>query len=79
MAPPFSDKGVINFAICWESFTLISTLNSKNLIKDTQSAGKIKDCSSETKRKKSEINSNWLNWFIGFTEGDGAILNYNNR
>lgn len=79
MALSFSDKGVINFAICWNSFTLINTLNSKNLINNTQSAGKINDCSSETTRKKSDIDPDWLNWFIGFTEGDGALLNYNNQ
>lgn len=85
MALPFSDKGVINFAICWNSFMLISTLNSPNLINYTQSAGKIRiyrcfnDYSSETIRKKSDIDPNWLNWFIGFTEGDGALLNYKNQ
>ena len=25
------------------------------------------------------ISDHWLSWFVGFTEGDGAILNYNGR
>ncbi len=25
------------------------------------------------------ISEDWLSWFVGFTEGDGAILNYNGR
>ena len=24
--------------------------------------------------RKNTINTNWLQWFIGFAEGDGAIL-----
>jgi hypothetical protein len=27
----------------------------------------------------NNINNDWLAWFIGFIEGDGAILSYNNR
>lgn len=27
----------------------------------------------------NNISINWLIWFIGFTEGDGALLNYNNK
>ena len=27
----------------------------------------------------NNINSNWLEWFIGFVEGDGALLKSNNR
>ena len=27
----------------------------------------------------NSISDNWLSWFVGFTEGDGAILNYKNR
>jgi hypothetical protein len=84
MALLYSDIEVINFAICWNSSTLMSTLYSKNLINYTQSAGKISkfiDCSSETTRKTylDSNNNDWLNWFIGFSEGDGALLTYNNR
>jgi hypothetical protein len=79
MALLISNFEVINFAICWNSFTLINTLNSKNFINNTQSAGKINDCSSETTRKKSEIDPDWFNWFLGFTEGYGPLLNYNNQ
>ena len=40
MASPYSDIGnLINFAICWNSLVLIGTLNGKNLINYTQSAG----------------------------------------
>lgn len=95
---------VINFAICWNSSTLLSTLNSKNLSNNTQSAG---NCNvhkttrpSETTRETSHdqfnsfrilyknqgsqdnvkhISSKWLEWFIGFAEGDGAILSYNGQ
>ena len=27
----------------------------------------------------TDISDNWLSWFVGFTEGDGAILSYNGR
>ena len=92
---------IINFAICWNSSTLLSTLNSKNLSNYTQSAGNCKVPSttspSETTRKTSydlfssfrilyknqgyvkQISDQWLEWFIGFAEGDGAILSYNGR
>lgn len=29
--------------------------------------------------KNNNLDKNWLTWFIGFVEGDGAILNYNNQ
>lgn len=70
---------VINLAICWNSLVLLSTLYSKNLKGYTQSAGNL--CfmsSSETTREKS-YDPIWLSWFIGFSEGDGALLNYNNN
>ena len=85
MALLISNFEVKNFAICWNSLVLRSTFNSKNLLNYTQSAGKIlkvnydQDCSSETIRKKSFFDSDWLNWFIGFVEGDGALLYYNNQ
>jgi hypothetical protein len=98
LAFPFSDLGVTNFAICWNSLVLIGTFNSKNLISYTQSAGNlnyninnviIDKSSSETTRetsfdtvsswiKNNNISEDWLRWFIGFTEGDGAILTYKN-
>ncbi len=81
---------VINIAVCWNSLVLTSTLNSKNLVSYTQSAGNLNTkCltgSSETKRDTSRkfelfnnhsnklISNEWLTWFIGFSEGDGAIL-----
>jgi len=84
---------VINIAICWNSSTLLSTLNSKNLNNYTQPAGNLNfnTSSSETKRNmsfnfdlyfklfKNDIDPNWLTWFIGFTEGDGYIGAYNNN
>lgn len=72
---------VINLAICWNSSVLISTFNSKNLISYTQSAGNLRHISSsETTREKSQnLDDNWKNWFIGFSEGDGALLCYNNN
>jgi hypothetical protein len=42
MASPYSDiRNIINFAICWNSLVLISTLNGKNLISYTQSADNL--------------------------------------
>jgi hypothetical protein len=29
--------------------------------------------------KNKKISNDWLTWFIGFSEGDGAILTYNNK
>lgn len=91
MALLYSDIQVINFAICWNSSTLLSTFNSKNLNNYTQSAGNQKLSSSETTREgyfnfkniyntpNGDIDYNWLIWFIGFTEGDGALLTHKNR
>lgn len=108
MAASFlSDKECLNFAICWNSLVLISTLYSENLINYTWSAGNqfifnylivfnlVTLGSSETIRKTSfnfdtfnkefelkndkKLSDDWLTWFIGFTEGDGAILNYNDK
>ncbi|RHW30283.1 hypothetical protein D1B31_23810, partial [Neobacillus notoginsengisoli] len=82
---------VINIAICWNSLVLTSTFESKNLVSYTQSAGNLyTTClrsSSETicdtsrnfemfnKYSNKVISNEWLTWFIGFSEGDGAILN----
>ena len=103
MASPYSDIGnIINFAICWNSLVLISTLYGKNLISYTQSADNLslyslndnKQSVSETTREtsfsfsafhayyntlfknKDPISNEWLTWFVGFTEGDGAIQTY---
>jgi Cytochrome C and Quinol oxidase polypeptide I/LAGLIDADG endonuclease len=103
MASPYSDIGnIINFAICWNSLVLISTLKGKNLISYTQSADNLslyslkdnKQSVSETTRETSfsfsafrayyntlfknqdNIPNEWLTWFIGFAEGDGAIQTY---
>jgi hypothetical protein len=61
MAFPFSDFGVTNFAICWNSLVFIITFYSKNIISYTQSAGNlnyslndvIDKSSSETTRETS--------------------------
>nr|YP_313626.1 LAGLIDADG endonuclease [Epidermophyton floccosum]AAW78232.1 LAGLIDADG endonuclease [Epidermophyton floccosum] len=102
MASSYSDIGnIINFAICWNSLVLISTLKGKNLISYTQSADNLslynKQSVSETTREtsfnfsafhiyfntlfknKKLINDQWLTWFIGFTEGNGAIQTYDKR
>jgi hypothetical protein len=105
MASPYSNIGnIINFAICWNSLVLISTLNGKSLISYTQSADNLslnscasldsKQSVSETIREtsfkfavfhdyyntlfknKSHLSDEWLTWFIGFAEGDGAIQTY---
>ncbi len=103
MASPYSDIGnIINFAICWNSLVLISTLYGKNLISYTQSADNLslyslndnKQSVSETIREtsfnfsafhvyydtlfknKDTLSDEWLTWFIGFAEGDGAIQTY---
>ena len=62
MASPYSDIWItINFAICWNSLVLISTLYGKNLISYTQSADNLslyslndnKQSVSETTRETS--------------------------
>lgn len=107
LASPHSDMGfnLIYFAICWNGLVLIGTLNSKNSISYTQSAGNLSLYSfksktrsaSETIRETSfnfsafhmyynmlfgkdvqHLSNNWLIWFIGFVEGDGAIQTYAN-
>ena len=101
VALSYRDVGVINFAICWNSSTLLGTFSCKNLSSYTQSAGNrhftSQTNSSETICETSCHNFNtffkiyrelgftssitdiWLSWFIGFAEGDGAILNFNGR
>ncbi|KAI9309732.1 homing endonuclease, partial [Dichotomocladium elegans] len=101
MALPQGDLRVINLAVCWNSILLLSTFNSENLNKYTQSAGNrcsSNDASSsETTRETTyfnfstfrtlyaklnftnQITDNWLTWFIGFAEGDGAILTSKGR
>ena len=104
LASPLSDMGIfIYFAICWNGLVLIGTLNSKNSISYTKSAGNQSLCllkskklsASETTRETSfnylafnqyyttlfgnypqGLSKDWLTWFIGFVEGDGAIQTY---
>lgn len=106
-ASPLSDMGIfiIYFAICWNCLVLIGTLNSKNSISYTKSAGNLSLYSSNSKTQNASetiretsfnfsafhkyyytlfgkdaqyISDNWLTWFIGFVEGDGAIQTYAN-
>lgn len=106
LASPHSDMSAyIYFAICWNGLVLIGTLNGKNSISYTQSAGNLSlylfssntQSASETTRETSfnfsgfrlyyeklfgnpaqSLSDNWLTWFIGFVEGDGAIQVYGN-
>ena len=101
VALSYCEVGVINLAVCWNSYILYSTLSSKNLYSYTQSAGNhlnIQTSSSETTCETSHnhnftsfhslykqlgftnsISNTWLSWFVGFTEGDGALLISNGR
>ncbi len=74
---------------------LLDTFYSLNANKSAQSAGNFTEGSSETIRgntydllkknfsgffkKDFSKDSNWLSWFIGFLEGDGAILEHRGR
>ena len=74
---------------------LLDTFYSLNANKSAQSAGNLQKGSSETIRgntydlfkknfysffkKDFSKDNNWLSWFIGFLEGDGAILEYKGR
>ena len=74
---------------------LLDTFCSLNANKSAQAAGNSLVGSSETIRgntydlfktnfsyffkKDFPKDNNWLSWFIGFLEGDGAILEYKNR
>jgi hypothetical protein len=105
MASFYSNINISYFAICLESFMLISTLKCKNLISNTKWANNLSlyflknkiQSVSETKRETSfnfslfrtyyyklfssnseHLSDNWLIWFIGFVEGDGAIQTYDN-
>lgn len=87
---PYCEIRVINIAKCWNGLVLTGTFNSKNLVSYTQSAGnlytKCLKSSSETTRdtarkfetfnilSNKQISNEWLTWFIGFSEGDAAIL-----
>ena len=60
VALSYCDVGVINFAVCWNSFMQYSTLSSKNLYSYTQSAGNhsnFKMSSSETTRETSQTHN----------------------
>lgn len=105
LASPHSDMSayIIYFAICWNGLVLIGTLNGKNSISYTKSAGNLSLYSSESKTQSASetiretsfnflafrmyyntlfgndaqhLSNNWLTWFIGFVEGDGAIQTY---
>ena len=103
MASPYSNISVYIFAICLDSFMLISTLNGKNLISTTQWANNlslyflinkiqsVSETTSETSfnfslfrtyyyklfnSNSEHLSDDWLIWFIGFVEGDGAIQTY---
>lgn len=53
----YCEVEVINCAICWNGFMLVGTLNSKNPISYTQSAGnRFYTSSSETTRAASHFN-----------------------
>nr|YP_008965301.1 LAGLIDADG [Rhynchosporium agropyri]AHC02300.1 LAGLIDADG [Rhynchosporium agropyri] len=102
---------IINFAVSWNGLVLIGTLNGKNSISYTQSAGNLSlylsnsktQSASEAIRETSfnfsafrqyyntlftvvgvtkdpakQLSNDWLTWFIGFVEGDGAIQTYAN-
>lgn len=85
-------KGYLEFT---NQENLISTFNSENDIKSAQSAGNKRKGSSETIRGNTynyfynayfniynidfKQSDDWLNWFIGFSEGDGAILVNNGK
>jgi hypothetical protein len=74
---------------------LLDTFYSLNANKNAQSAGNLLEGSSETIRgntydlfkinfyhyfnKKFSKDNTWLSWFIGFLEGDGAILEHKGR
>jgi len=50
LASPLSDmRSLINFAVSWNGLVLIGTLNGKNSISYTQSAGNLSLCSSQSK------------------------------
>lgn len=105
LASPHSDMGIYNFAVSWNGLVLIGTLNGKNSISYTQSAGNLSLYSTESKIQSASetirvtsfnfsafgqyyntlfgntgqhLSCNWLTWFIGFVEGDGAIQTYGN-
>jgi hypothetical protein len=111
LASPHSDMGnIINFAVSWNGLVLIGTLNGKNPMSYTQSAGNLSlylfksktQSASEAIRETSfnfsafrqyyntlfvngisedrakHLSNEWLTWFIGFVEGDGAIQTYAN-
>lgn len=72
VALPFCEIRVKNLAICWDSLLFISTLNSKNLISYTRSAGNFNTLNikntSETKSEESlkfdmfnKLNKNVIN------------------
>jgi hypothetical protein len=65
MASPYGDVGnLINFAVCWNSLVLISTLKGKSLISYTQSADNLSLYSlKDNKQSVSEtIRETFLNF-----------------
>ena len=65
MASPYGDVGnLINFAVCWNSLVLISTLKGKSLIGYTQSADNLSLYSlKDNKQSVSEtIRETFLNF-----------------
>jgi len=81
---------VKNFTICWNSFILYNTVifnYCNNILNYTKSAGNFIENTSEIICEKSFDFTNiynyykyiyfyWLEWFIGFSEENGAILTF---
>jgi len=47
VALSYCEVGIINFTVCWNSFMVYRTLNSKNLYIYTESAGNHSDSQNE--------------------------------
>ena len=54
-------------------------LTSETLRENTFDFSLFKKIYLQFFKKEFSENNEWLTWFIGFTEGDGAIMSHNNR
>lgn len=77
MASPYSDiRNIINFAICWNSLVLISTLHGKNLISYTQSADNLSLYSLKNNKPNRVSQRLHAKHLLNFTHSVLIIIHY---
>ena len=75
------DKNLINYTWSADNLSLYSLIDNKQSVSETIRETSFNFSAFHTYyntlfKDKTPISDNWLTWFIGFSEGDGAIQTY---